>query len=65
MNVSYHRLEVKDVTYIRFDYNVADALTKVKQKSIFQELLQSVHLDHPVDQRVIRDTECLNGAFVV
>ncbi len=51
---SYDKKEINHVSFIRSEYNIADALTKVKKDSILLQTLKSGRLDHPVEQWIIR-----------
>ena len=42
------------MAFIRSEFNIADALTKVKVDSILLQTLKTSQLDHPVDQWIVR-----------
>lgn len=46
--------EVKDVAYISSEYNISDALPKVKKQSILVEAIEKSMWDHPIQQWTIR-----------
>ena len=51
---SYDKKEIDNVSFIRSEYNISDALTKIKKDSILLKTLKSGKLDHPVEQWIIR-----------
>ena len=47
---SYNKNIITDVVHIRSLYNISDALTKVKKKSMLLDTLRTSKLSHPVEQ---------------
>lgn len=54
---SYDKNEIADIAFIRSEFNIADALTKIKKHSILIETLMHGKLDHPVEQWIVTQDE--------
>ena len=54
MRESYERMEISDLGWIRSEHNPADALTKMKENSVLNAILDEGKILHPVEQWIIR-----------
>lgn len=54
----YETFEVNDMSFMLSEHNIADALTKVRGKSISKETLYSVQLPHLPQQGTTRKQTC-------
>lgn len=52
---SFNKMEIQDVAYIRSEYGIADALTKVVKQNILANAIESSSLYHPIQQWIVRD----------
>lgn len=49
-NEAYELFELNDVVLVRFQFNIADALSKMKRYSVLTEIITSGKLDHLSEQ---------------
>lgn len=52
---AYIRMDIKDVAWIKREHNPADALTKVKEKSVLNKIIDDGVIEHHVQQWTIRN----------
>ena len=57
---SYDKKEIESVSFVRSEYNVADALTKVKKASTLIEVMRTGKIDHPIEQWIIRSESSID-----
>ena len=50
---AYRRREITNVAWVRSEYNLADAMTKIVKDSILDDVLTSGKLDHPIEQWIV------------
>lgn len=60
---SYHRNEIEHISFIRSEYNPADALTKVRPNSILESIFSSSRLIPTVEQWIQRQWNEQNDCF--
>ncbi len=53
---AYERHEIADIGFLRSGFNLADCMTKIMRPTQLMEVMQTAHLEHPVEQWVIRRT---------
>lgn len=58
----YNEIEVQDVARIRSEYNITDALTKVKKQRSLIDALHTTNVSHPVQRWIFRSS---NSASVI
>lgn len=50
----YKSQEISDIAFIRSQFNPADALTKITNNNILQNIIQLNYINHPIEQWIVR-----------
>lgn len=52
---AYERHEIGDIAFTRSEYNLADCMTKIMHPAQLMNVMRTAHLEHPVEQWIIRN----------